>query len=193
LYIAALIISPELPTTVTTSRPEVWLRGPIPAIPPLLQPVAHALLQAREEVTALVEVLPEGLLWTRPSGVASAGFHLQHLAGVLDRLFTYARGEPLSEEQFAALSAEAEPDDHADAASLSARFSVQVDRALDQLRATDPDSLTAARGVGRAQLPSTVLGLLVHAAEHTQRHVGQLLVTVRVQQAPAKPSRSLSS
>src|SRR5262245_58194021 len=88
------------------NMPEVWLRGALPDIPPLLNPVAHALLQAREEVNALMQGFPDALLWTRPGGVASVGFHLQHLAGVLDRLFTYARGEALSGEQLARLEAE---------------------------------------------------------------------------------------
>src|SRR5579884_2421562 len=79
--------------------PEVWLRGPLPDIPSLLQPVAHAILQAQEEVSAEMKDFPEKLLWERPAGVASVGFHLQHLTGVLDRLFTYASGESLNEEQ----------------------------------------------------------------------------------------------
>lgn len=160
---------------------EVWLRGPLPDIPPLLQPVAHALLQARNEVNALMLSFPEHLLWERPANVASVGFHLQHLTGVLDRLFTYARAEALSPEQLAALSAEGTPDELAASVhKLVERFSEQIDKALDQLRQIDERTLTDARGVGRAQLPSTVLGLLVHAAEHTMRHVGQLSVTVRV-------------
>src|SRR5262249_59412189 len=90
--------------------PEVWLRGPLPDMPPLLQPVAHALLQAREEVVAEMAGFPEELLWERPGGVASVGFHLQHLAGVLDRLFTYAQGRALNETQAQALAAEGVPD-----------------------------------------------------------------------------------
>jgi uncharacterized damage-inducible protein DinB len=126
---------------------------------------------------------PEELLWERPGGVASVGFHLQHLAGVLDRLFTYAQGRTLSERQVAALAAEGVPDVERRAQELLAAFHSQVDCALEQLRATDERTLTEYRPVGRAKLPSTVLGLLVHAAEHTQRHVGQLLVTVRVQRS----------
>jgi len=161
--------------------PEVWLRGPLSDIPPLLQPVAHALLQAREEVAAEMAGFPEERLWERPGGVASVGFHLQHLAGVLDRLFTYAQGRALNELQAKALAAEGVPDPRLSSKDLVAAFHTQVDRALEQLRVTDDRILTEYRPVGRAQLPSTVLGLLVHAAEHTQRHVGQLLVTVRVQ------------
>ena len=160
---------------------DVWLRGPVPDVPPLLQPVAHALLQAREEVAAAMADFSEEKLWERPSGVASAGFHLQHLAGVVDRLFTYARGESLNERQADALAAEGKVNAGLRIADLTAAFHRQVDLALDQLRRTDERSLTEYRGVGRERLPSTVLGLLVHAAEHTQRHAGQLLVTARMQ------------
>ncbi len=161
--------------------PEVWLRGPLPDVPALLQPVAHALLQAREEVTAEMSGFPEHRLWDTPGGVASVGFHLQHLAGVLDRLFTYAKGKTLDISQSQSLAAEGVPDARVSSRELVAAFHVQVDRALEELRNTDESILTQHRPVGRAQLPSTVLGLLVHAAEHTSRHVGQLLVTVRVQ------------
>ena len=159
---------------------EAWLRGPLPGVPPLLQPVAHALVQARGEVESALNAFPDGALWDRPAGVASVGFHLQHLAGVLDRLLTYARGEALSPAQLDALDAEGRPDAALTARGLVEAFGRQVDRALDQVGATDESTLLDARGVGRAQIPSTVLGLLVHAAEHTTRHVGQLLVTARV-------------
>jgi hypothetical protein len=165
------------------SAPEVWLRGPVAEIPPLLQPVAHALLQAREEVRAIVGPLPAGLLWARPGGAASVGFHVRHAAGSLDRLFTYARGEGLSAEQRAFLDAEGIPGSPpAEAAGLVAAFERQVELALEQLRGTQEPSLLEPRGVGRRQLPSTVLGLLFHAAEHTQRHVGQIVSTAKVVQ-----------
>jgi uncharacterized damage-inducible protein DinB len=163
---------------------EVWLRGPLPDLPPLLQPVAHALLQAHEEVHELMADFPEELLWERPAGLASVGFHLQHLSGVLDRLLTYVRGEALSAGQLQWLAQEgtsAAPD--STLPLLLRRFDSQIEAALEQLRGTSNRTLTEPRGVGRAQLPSTVLGMLVHAAEHTQRHLGQLLVTARVVRA----------
>jgi uncharacterized damage-inducible protein DinB len=111
------------------------------------------------------------------------GFHLRHAAGSLDRLFTYARGEALSPEQRAFLAREAEPGTPpAEAADLVAAFERQIDLALAQVRATPESTLLEPRGVGRLQLPSTVLGLLFHAAEHTQRHVGQIVTTARVVQ-----------
>jgi hypothetical protein len=160
------------------TSPEVWLRGPVPDISGLLQPVAHTLLQAQEEVSQLMEGFPEDRLWERPWNVASPGFHLQHLSGVLDRLFTYARGESLSKEQLRNLALEGS--EGSTRKELVLQFAAQVDKAVRQLGSTPDQSLIAPREVGRAKLPSTVLGLLVHAAEHTQRHVGQLLVTSRI-------------
>jgi len=163
-------------TDPNTQR-EFWLSGPVDGIPALLQPVAHALLQSRREVERITHGFPDALLWQKPGGLASAGFHLRHLTGVLDRLFSYARNEALSKEQLLYLKHEAEPGD--DTATLVSRFSAQVDNALTQIKSTDPATLTETRGVGRAQIPSTVIGLLTHAAEHSMRHTGQLLVTVR--------------
>ena len=160
--------------------PEYWLRGPLPGINSYLQPVAHALLQAREEVNELMKEFPGELLWQQPGGVASPGFHLQHLSGVLDRLFTYAKGQMLSTGQLQALKEEGVTNNALTADKLVKIFNEQVDQSLDQLKATGEKTLIEFRGVGRAQLPSTVLGLLTHAAEHTMRHVGQLLVSVRV-------------
>ncbi|MBV4355731.1 DinB family protein [Pinibacter aurantiacus] len=161
-------------------QPEYWMRGPIEDIAALLQPVAHALLQARDEVNELMKYFPEHLLWERPANVASPAFHLQHLSGVLDRLFTYANAQPLNQEQLAYLSAEGKQNENATLNILLDNFNKQIDRSLEQLKTINEDSLTAFRGVGRKQLPSTVIGLLFHAAEHTMRHTGQLLVTVRL-------------
>jgi uncharacterized damage-inducible protein DinB len=122
--------------------------------------------------------LPEEKLWTSPAGIASPGFHLQHMRGVIDRLFTYARAELLSPEQLSQLTEEGKP--VADLNTLLLQFDEQVKKALLQLAGTDPNTLTEFRGVGRKQLPSTTIGCLFHAAEHTMRHTGQLLVTVNV-------------
>jgi len=145
----------------------------------LLQPVAHALLQAREEINELMQGFPDALLWERPAGMASPGFHLQHMAGVLDRLYTYVKGEQLDQQQLDYLSAEGRNVD-VKLILLLEHFNKQVDIAIKQLNETDKEILTEVRGVGRANVPSTVIGLLVHSAEHTMRHVGQLLVTVKV-------------
>lgn len=161
--------------------PEVWLRGPLPDVPPLLQPVAHSLLQCREEVDAKLSTLDAPRLVARPAGAASVAFHLTHAMGSLDRLLTYARGEQLSDAQLVALRAEsgveAVPQD---AAALAKRFGEAVERALVQVRGTSESALLDRREVGRGRLPSTAIGLLFHAAEHTQRHVGQAVTTARI-------------
>src|SRR6185436_3111701 len=90
----------------TTTQPEAWMRGPIEGIDPMLMPVAHALVQAREDLGELVASVRDEHVWQRPGGAASIGFHVRHLGGALDRLFTYARGERLSDAQKAAVRGE---------------------------------------------------------------------------------------
>jgi uncharacterized damage-inducible protein DinB len=159
---------------------EWWQRGPIEGVPAALQPVAHILLQVRESVGELVDGLTEEQWNARPANVASAAFHVRHMAAVIDRLFTYARGESLSELQFAALRTEKDPVSLADVPVVLDALERRVDLAIDELRRTDPATLGDFRSVGRAKLPSTVIGCLVHGAEHAMRHVGQLSVTTRI-------------
>jgi len=162
---------------MTQSEPEVWLRGPLPEYIDELQPVAHSLLQVREEVEAVVS-LTSAQLWSRPGGAASIGFHLKHLAGSLDRLMTYARGKQLSVPQYEYLAAE----EHQQAETtdvLVRQAQAAIDRALDQVRRTPLCTLDESREVGRHRLPSTVLGLLFHAAEHAQRHSAQIITTAK--------------
>ncbi|MEX6686566.1 DinB family protein [Danxiaibacter flavus] len=172
-------------------QPEVWMRGPAEGVPSLLQPAAHALLQAREEVNEIMNNFPDNLLWERPANVASPAFHLQHLSGVINRLLTYAKGEMLNQEQLDALAKEGKEDSSITVAGLLKQFNERIDEAISQLKNTDEKTLTDFRGVGRKQLPSTVQGLLFHAAEHTMRHLGQLLVTVRIIRSQAKQQRGL--
>ena len=143
----------------------------------MLQPVAHALLGAQEEIRAVLAGLAEPDLWTRPEGCASIGWHLSHLSGSTDRLFTYARGEALTEAQRTDLAAERDASTRVAAQELLARFHRVVDQALAQLRGTSPETVTDFRAVGGAQLPSTVIGLLMHAGEHAARHAGQIKTT----------------
>ena len=156
------------------------MRGPIAGVPPLLQPVAHALMQATEEVSRYMTDFDDALLWGQPGGRASVGFHLQHIRGVVDRLFTYAQEQPLSDRQFADLHAEGKEDPAIHSANLVKAFVRQVEEAVAQLKQTDESALTDVRYLGRKRIPTTLIGLLFHAAEHTQRHVGQLLVTVKL-------------
>jgi uncharacterized damage-inducible protein DinB len=163
-------------------KQEVWLRGPLPGIPSLLQPAAHALYQALEEISELENDFPTELLWTKPAGVAS----VQHLSGVLDRLLTYAKEESLNEQQLEYLKfEETEPFPGCTFADLLKNFQLGVERAVSQIKNTDESKLADVRYVGRARIPSTLIGLLFHAAEHTQRHTGQLIVTARILKAPA--------
>jgi uncharacterized damage-inducible protein DinB len=167
-----------------TQSLEVWMRGPIAGLIPLLQPVAHAILQAREEVNLMMIDFPNELIWERPSGVASVAFHLQHLSGVLDRLFTYANNQILNEDQLELLALESDETQFLTVKGLLTRFNNQVNKALTQLKKMEEKTLLEPRGIGRKQIPTNQLGLLFHAAEHTQRHVGQLLVTVRILKKP---------
>ncbi|HKA57113.1 MAG TPA: DinB family protein [Gemmatimonadales bacterium] len=164
------------------SQQPPWLRGPISGIPALLQPVAHALVDAEEDTRKALATMTAERLNRRPGGgAASAAYHVKHAMGSLDRLFTYARGESLSNEQLERLSAEKTI--HAGTfqpKELAAEFSEAIRRAHAQLRATRESELLTVRLVGRAKLPSNTIGLLVHAAEHTARHVGQLMTTAKV-------------
>lgn len=165
-------------TTMTQDK-EVWLRGEIiEGIVPMLQPVAHALLQAGEELERIMAAFPDELLWNKPANCASPGFHLLHIAGVQDRLITYAESKQLSEDQLQNLQAE-KSEHPVSAEQLLHKCKMQINVTLNRLKQFTTESLTAHRNVGRAALPSTVLGLCTHAAEHTMRHVGQLLVTVK--------------
>jgi len=163
---------------------EAWQRGPVPGFEPLLMPVVHALIQAREDLERLITSVPPEHVWSRPGGAASIGFHVRHAGGALDRLLTYARGEALSNEQRAALKSEGEPGDPpAKLSTLVDDVNRIIDVAMEQLRVTPRESLLEDRKVGRAGLPATVLGLLFHAAEHTTRHLGQAITTALIQRS----------
>ena len=161
--------------------PEAWLRGPIDGVDAFLQPAAHALVQAREDIALAADGISVEQLWLRPNGAASLGYHLRHLAGSLDRLLTYARGAQLDARQQAALKLETEPGNPPEGVrQLVDQARAAIDRALAQIRNTRREELLEPRAVGRKALPSTVLGLLFHAAEHTTRHVGQAITTARI-------------
>ena len=162
---------------------EVWLRGPVPGIQPLLQPAAHTLLQVGEDVLPIVQDLTPARLWARPGGAASIGFHLAHLPGSLERLLTYSRGESLSPDQFARLTAERTVhEDRPELSRLLAAFLDGIEAAIEYLRTVSPEGVLQPREVGRKRLPSTTLGLIFHAAEHSARHAGQIVTLSRVVQ-----------
>jgi uncharacterized damage-inducible protein DinB len=158
---------------------EAWLSGPVEGVDPALMPAAHAFIQTLEDVQHAVADLTTEQLWMTPGGAASIGFHLMHLSGSTDRLLTYARGLMLNDVQKAALAAEKAPA-QVEATPLLGDLRKAFDVALAQIRATPASTLLDARAIGRAQLPTTVLGLIFHAAEHSQRHAGQVVTTAKV-------------
>jgi hypothetical protein len=160
------------------ANPEAWLRGAMEGYDPLVMPAVHALVQAREDIESLVASVPVEKVWEMPGGAASVGFHVRHLGGALDRLFTYARGEALNDEQKAFARSESTPG--ASMADLVKEANESIDRALAQLRATSGSDLLAVREVGRAKLPTTMLGALFHGAEHSTRHAGQAITTAKI-------------
>ena len=164
-----------------TTPVEVWLRGPIDGIVPVLQPAAHAIVQVGEDILPLVGDLTPDQLWVRPGGAAAIGYHLLHVPGSLDRLLTYSRGAVLNPVQLKELAAERTAyDDRPDLDVLRARFAAAIDAAVAYLRTVPEASLLTVREVGRKRLPSTTLGLIFHAAEHASRHAGQVVTLSRV-------------
>jgi uncharacterized damage-inducible protein DinB len=158
---------------------EPWLRGPIAGMPSIVMPAAHALMQASEDIPAAVAGLTSDQLWAMPGGAAAVGFHLRHVAGSIDRLLTYASGAMLGDEQLAALGAETHADGRG-AEGLAQEATEAIARAIEVMRETPPGTYLEARTVGRRRLPTTVFGLLVHIAEHTQRHAGAIIATAKV-------------
>ncbi|MFT4203971.1 MAG: DinB family protein [Chitinophagaceae bacterium] len=162
------------------TRKEVWLRNEtIPDLSPILQPAANALLEAAEEINIFLKDFPASRLWEKPAGCASVGFHLLHITGFLDRLLTYAEGNALSEQQLAYL--QSENDVHPiDVKSLLGQTANNIYHAVERLKSFTDNTLIEIRYVGRSKIPTTTIGLLFHAAEHTMRHTGQLLVTSKI-------------
>jgi len=158
---------------IEPSIPEPWMRGPLPGVDPLLAPLLYSFQQAREDLARWTHGLTPEQLWGEPHGFGSVGFHLRHIAGSTDRLITYLRGEQLGDAQLAFLKSE-----HTPGASREELLAA-LDRVFAEseavVRALDPAKLAEPRFVGRKHLPSTVIGLLTHIAEHTQRHVGQTI------------------
>jgi uncharacterized damage-inducible protein DinB len=159
--------------------PEPWLRGPIPDVHPLIAPLLYAFQQGREDLSLHTEGLTDEQIWTTPKGFGSVGFHLRHIAGSTDRLMTYLRGGALNAGQMETLRTEHQP-----AGAGRKELLELVERAFEEgeavVRAIDPATLAEPRTVGRLHLPTTVIGLLVHIAEHTQRHVGQAICAAKL-------------
>lgn len=159
-------------------RPEAWLRGPLPDTNPLVAPALYTLQQTREDLALHTAGLTAEQVWARPHGLAPLGFHLRHIAGSVDRLTTYLEGRDLNRAQMAALAAEMQPG--ASLADLLAEVDRELRRAEKTIRSIDPATLAEPRRVGRKGLPTTVIGLLTHIAEHTQRHLGQAISAAKL-------------
>lgn len=168
-----------LRNAVTENSVEPWLRGPIASVHPSVMPLIFTFIQVREELATHTAGLTQVQVWKKPADtVASLGFHLKHIAGSVDRLTSYLFGSQLNAAQLESLRREAEADSTLD------ELLVAIDDSLlaceERLRQIDPDSLYEHRFVGRRELPTTVLGLLVHLSEHTQRHLGQAVTTIKM-------------
>jgi uncharacterized damage-inducible protein DinB len=158
--------------------PEPWLRGPISNVHPLIAPMLYAFQQAREDLATHTAGLTIEQIWATPHGLGSLGFHIRHIAGSTSRLITYLEGNQLSEHQLAELRTEPEPG--ASIQNLLAGMERSFEHAEAVVRALNPADLAAPREVGRKRLPTTVIGLLTHIAEHTQRHVGQAISAAKL-------------
>ena len=158
---------------------EPWLNGPIEGVPPHLMPVFHSFAMVREDLARYTEGLTTEDVWRRTGSLPSLGFHLRHMGESVDRLVSYLCGEQLSETQIATLKQEGEPGG-ASLAELLAGVDAKLSAAEARLRTIAKDSMEEPRYIGKKRLPSTVLGLLVHIAEHTQRHLGQAITTAKL-------------
>jgi uncharacterized damage-inducible protein DinB len=161
-----------------STLPEPWLRGPIPGVHPLIAPLLYAFQQAREDLASHTAGLTTEQVWATPYGYGSLGFHIRHMAGSTDRLMTYLQGKQLSEIQMTALRHEHDPG--ASLERLLAEMDSSFQDAESIVRALNPANLGEPRGVGRKLLPTTIIGLLTHIAEHTQRHVGQAIAAAKL-------------
>lgn len=159
---------------------EAWLSGKIENVPLILMPAAHALVQAARDIEKTVESLSVEELWKKPNSAPSVGFHLLHIAGSVDRLLTYSRGENLNDAQFAELRAETQIIETETVESISEKAIKAIETAIETIKSTPEKILFEERTVGRKKLPTNVFGLLFHIAEHTQRHVGQIVATAKI-------------
>lgn len=158
--------------------PEPWLRGSLTDVPVLTRAVLHALELAREDIERWCASLSDEELNARPAGIAPVAFHLRHIVRSADRLLTYTEGRQLSSEQISVMKMEL--DAGADRKTLFVEFSAGIDSASARVRAFNPAQFEEPRKVGKLQLPTTVGSLLIHVADHTQRHVGQAITTAKI-------------
>ena len=157
---------------------EPWLRGTLTEWDAVTRAVLHSLELAEEDAVKWCGGLSDAEMNARPQGIAPVAFHLRHIARSLDRLLSYAEGTQLDATQKAALATEL--DDGATTQAVMAELRAGLSSAKERVQRFAPEEFHAERGVGRAVLPTTVGGLLVHCADHTQRHIGQAVTTAKV-------------
>ena len=157
---------------------EPWLRGTLTEVPAVQRAVLHALELAREDLERWCDGLTDEELHARPGGIAPVAFHLRHIARSIDRLLSYAEGKLLSAEQISAMKAEMDPGGNRN--ELMAELVVAIAKSGKRIRAFSEEQLQEDRHVGKKQLPTSVGGLLVHVADHTQRHTGQAITTAKI-------------
>ena len=144
----------------------------------LTTPILYSFEQAYEDLAKYTEGLTVDQIWARPHGFGSLGFHLRHIAGSVQRMMTYVQGRQLSDAQMADIKAQHDPG--ATREELLAGLRASFDQAGMVVRSIDPSTLKEPREVGRKRLPTTVIGLVTHIAEHTQRHVGQAISAAKL-------------
>jgi hypothetical protein len=160
-----------------TTQPEPWLRGTLTDIPPVHRGTLHALELAKEDLERWCRTLSDEQLNVRPFEIAPVSFHIRHIARSVDRLLSYAEGSQLTGDQLSAL--ETELAGGATGRALFSELEVSLSNAARRIRALVSVPLELQRKVGRSELATTVGGLLVHIADHTQRHVGQAITSAK--------------
>jgi DinB superfamily len=157
------------------------MRGPLAGVDPLIAPILYTFQHAREDLARWTEGLTTEQIWATPHEFGSVGFHIRHIGGSTDRLLTYLQGRQLTDDQLAFLKSE--KDSGAPREELLAEMETVFGRAEGIVRGIDPATLRDAREIGRKRLPTTVIGLLVHTAEHIQRHIGQAISAAKLARA----------
>jgi len=157
---------------------EPWMRGPIPGIESLVAPVFYSFAMVREDLAKFTAGVQPDDVWRQVGTLPTLGFHLRHIAGSSDRLATYLMGGELTPEQLAYMKAEGVPG--ATLEELLAGVNRGLHSVEERILTIDPVTIHEPRFIGRKRLPTTVLGLLVHIAEHAQRHLGQAITTAKL-------------
>jgi uncharacterized damage-inducible protein DinB len=156
---------------------EPWLRGTHTKLPAVPRQILHALELTTEDHQRWCSALTAAELEATPYGLPSVAFQMRHIVRSLDRLLTYAEGHQLTSTQLDALRSEHQPSPRE---ALEAEFRSGLTSATTRILAFHPTDFEAARHVGRDRLPTTLAGLLIHCAEHTQRHSGQMVTTAKL-------------